>query len=50
MLIDLAGTNSHSRPFVCYWTDDGHSNAVDVYPDVLIGADDGKIRLYRGNP
>lgn len=39
--IDLASTRS--RPFVCYWTD-------DAYPDVLIGASDGKIHLYQGTP
>ncbi len=38
--IDLEGT-PRSRPFVCYWTD-------DAYPDVLIGAGDGKIHLYQG--
>ncbi len=37
--IDLAGT-PRSRPFVCYWNEDG-------YPDVLIGAADGLIHLYR---
>jgi len=30
-----------SRPFVCDWTGDGR-------PDVLLGAGDGKIRLYQG--
>ncbi|MFH1718307.1 MAG: dockerin type I domain-containing protein [Planctomycetota bacterium] len=40
--IDLPGS-PRSRPFVCYWTGDG-------YPDVLIGAGDGKIHLYRGIP
>ena len=39
--IDLVSTRS--RPFVCYWTD-------DAYPDVLIGASDGKIHLYQGTP
>ena len=29
-----------SRPFICYWDEDG-------YPDVLIGVYDGKIHLYR---
>ncbi|MBN2591330.1 MAG: VCBS repeat-containing protein [Sedimentisphaerales bacterium] len=37
--IDLTGT-PRSRPFVCYWDEDG-------YPDVLVGAYDGKIHLYR---
>jgi hypothetical protein len=37
--IDLTGT-PRSRPFVCYWDEDG-------YPDVLIGAADGMIHLYR---
>lgn len=40
--IDLAGT-PRSRPFVCDWTLDG-------YLDVLIGAGDGKVHLYRGIP
>ena len=29
-----------SRPFVCYWNE-------DTYPDVLIGASDGKVHLYQ---
>jgi hypothetical protein len=37
--INLAGT-PRSRPFVCDWTGDG-------YPDVLIGAGDGKVHLYQ---
>jgi hypothetical protein len=48
-LINLPGL-SRSRPFVCYWTGDGNFSLIDVYPDVLIGAGDGKIRLYRGVP
>jgi len=40
--IDLAGT-PRSRPFVCDWTGDG-------YPDVLIGAGDGKVHLYQSVP
>lgn len=32
-----------SRPFMCDWTGDG-------YLDVLIGAGDGKVHLYRGIP
>ena len=40
--IDLAGT-PRSRPFVCDWTQDG-------YLDVLIGAGDGKVHLYRCIP
>jgi hypothetical protein len=47
--IDLPG-KSRSRPFVCYWTGDGHFGPIDVYPDVLVGASDGKVRLYRGMP
>jgi hypothetical protein len=47
--IDLSGT-PRSRPFVCYWTGDGYFGPVDVYPDVLIGSGDGKVRLYRGIP
>jgi hypothetical protein len=41
---------ARSRPFVCYWTGDGHFSLIDVYPDVLVGAGDGKVRLYRGVP
>jgi hypothetical protein len=37
--INLVGT-PRSRPFVCDWTGDG-------YPDVLIGAGDGKVHLYQ---
>ena len=40
--IDLPDT-PRSRPFVCDWTQDG-------YLDVLIGAGDGKVRLYMGIP
>ena len=40
--IDLAGS-PRSRPFVCDWNEDG-------YPDVLIGAGDGLVRLYEGVP
>jgi hypothetical protein len=40
--IDLAGS-PRSRPFVCDWTGDG-------YLDVLIGAGDGKVHLYRSIP
>jgi hypothetical protein len=40
--IDLPDT-PRSRPFVCNWTQDG-------YLDVLIGAGDGKVRLYMGIP
>jgi hypothetical protein len=39
------GANMRSRPFVCYWT-----GAKDVCWDVLVGAGDGKVRLYRGLP
>jgi len=38
--IDLAGT-PRSRPYLCYWNE-------DYYPDVLVGAGDGKVHLYRG--
>lgn len=37
--IDLPDS-PRSRPFVCDWTDDG-------YPDVLIGAGDGRLHLYQ---
>ena len=47
--IDLPGS-PRSRPFVCYWTGDGHFGPIDAYPDVLIGAGDGKLHLYRGIP
>ena len=47
--IDLPGS-PRSRPFVCYWTGDGHFGPIDAYPDVLIGAADGKVHLYRGIP
>jgi hypothetical protein len=47
--IDLPGM-PRSRPFVCYWTGDGHFGPIDGYPDVLIGAGDGKVRLYRSIP
>lgn len=47
--IDFPG-QAHSRPFVCYWTGDGHFGPIDAYPDVLIGAGDGKVHLYRGIP
>jgi hypothetical protein len=38
--IDLP-LSPRSRPFLCEWTDDG-------VPDVLLGAGDGLVRLYRG--
>lgn len=44
--IDLP--SSRSRPFVCYWTGDGYFGPIDAYPDVLIGASDGKVHLYQG--
>lgn len=47
--IDLPGL-PRSRPFVCYWTGDGHFGPIDGYLDVLIGAADGKVHLYRGIP
>lgn len=39
IVIDLED-NPRSRPSICYWDSDG-------YPDVLIGAYDGNIHLYR---
>jgi len=47
--IDLPGW-PRSRPFICYWTGDGHFGPIDAYPDVLIGAGDGKVHLYTGIP
>jgi hypothetical protein len=47
--IDLPGS-PRSRPSVCYWTGDGHFGLIDGYADVLIGAGDGKVHLYRGIP
>lgn len=47
--IDLPGS-PRSRPFVCYWTGDGHFGPTDGYWDLLVGAGDGKVRLYRGVP
>jgi len=40
--IDLPGT-PRSRPYIGYWD-------LDEYPDVLIGAGDGKVHLYLGLP
>jgi hypothetical protein len=45
--IDLPGS-PRSRPFLCYWTGDGHFGPIDSFPDVLIGASDGKVHLFRG--
>ncbi len=42
--IDLPST-PRSRPSICYWTEPN-----DGYWDLLVGAGDGKIRLYRGIP
>jgi hypothetical protein len=39
-----------TRPFVCYWTGDGHFGSKDGYWDLLVGYGDGKVRLYRGLP
>jgi len=39
-----------SRPFVCYWTGDGIFGPIDGYPDLLVGAGDGRVHLYRGIP
>lgn len=47
--IDLPGS-ARSRPSVCYWTGDGYFGPMDGYIDVLIGASDGKVHLYRGLP
>ena len=47
--IDLSG-QACSRPFVCYWTGDGYFGPIDAYPDVLVGARDGKVHLYQGIP
>jgi len=47
--IDLPGS-PRSRPFVCYWTGDGYFGPIDGYLDVLLGAADGKVHLYRGIP
>jgi len=47
--IDLIGS-PRSRPSVCYWTGDGYFGPADGYIDVLIGAGDGMVRLYRGIP
>lgn len=47
--IDLVGS-PRSRPSVCYWTGDGYFGPADGYIDVLIGAGDGNIHLYRGVP
>lgn len=47
--IDLPGT-PRSRPSVCTWTGDGHFGPKDGYRDLLVGAGDGKVRLYRGIP
>jgi hypothetical protein len=47
--IDLSGS-PRSRPSVCFWTGDGYFGPIDGYPDVLIGASDGKVHLYRGVP
>jgi len=49
VLIDLPGS-PRSRPSLCYWTGDGHFGPIDAYPDVLIGAGDGKVHLFRGVP
>jgi hypothetical protein len=42
VIIDLPGA-PRSRPFVCDWNADGHL-------DILMGAGDGKVRLYWGLP
>jgi len=43
-------SSPRSRPFVCFWTGDGHFGPIDYYFDVLVGAGDGKVHLYRGIP
>jgi len=43
-------SSPRSRPSVCFWTGDGHFGPIDGYFDVLIGAADGKVHLYRGIP
>lgn len=48
--VDIDLPSSRSRPFVCYWTGDGYFGLIDAYPDVLIGASDGKVHLYQGIP
>jgi len=48
--VDIDLPSSRSRPFVCYWTGDGYFGPIDAYPDVLIGASDGKVHLYEGIP
>ena len=40
--IDLPDS-PRSRPFLCDWNDDG-------YPDVLVGAADGRVHLYQAVP
>jgi len=40
--IDIAGS-PRSRPFLCDWNN-------DCYDDLLVGAGDGKVRLYTGMP
>ena len=45
--IDLAGS-PRSRPSLCYWPDQDMAAPADAYPDLLIGAGDGKIHLFRG--
>ena len=47
--IDLPGM-ARSRPAICTWTGDGYFGPKDGYWDVLVGAGDGKVRLYRGIP
>ena len=43
-VIDLMGAgDARSRPFVCDWNDDGIG-------DILVGAGDGKVYLFRGVP
>jgi large repetitive protein len=37
------GAGTRSRPFVCHWT-----GAKEGPWDILVGAADGKVRLYRG--
>jgi hypothetical protein len=48
--IGLLPIGLRSRPFVCYWTGDGHFGPKDGYWDLLVGYGDGKVHLYRGLP
>ncbi len=45
--IDLEG-KARSRPSICYWPDQDIAAPADAYPDLLIGASDGYVHLFRG--